>query len=220
MSLRLLLAATLALLTTVPVYANADAEKLAFIRDNFQDVRDHSFYWQNGWATVMAANTIGRGILASQTGSRNERYDSEVSAITSALGFASLMMDPMRSHQYADEFKQRDVSLTEAEQWLKKAAARERYEQGWLNRLSSFVVNGVAGLYVAYDHKRPSDGWLMFATGMIATEARILTAPTHMSDTWEAYQRGDLSPLTAANSNQPGWHIAAFGPLVSVQYQF
>ncbi len=66
------------------------------------------------------------------------------------------------------------AKLAQAEQWqwLNTAADHEIYEQSLLNH---FLAS--QGLAVACDDKRPADGWIIFATGMIASEVKIYTSP-------------------------------------------
>jgi hypothetical protein len=150
-----------------------------------------------------------------------------VGAITSFLGAADMLLNPMKSHNYSDQLEEMKTSnqietkekLRQAESWLAKAAARETYEQSWTNHLLAGLVNGLAGLAVAYDDKRPIDGWLTFATGVAVSEFKIYTAPRTMLAAQQAYQSGNYSQQ-AAKVEPSRWNIAAMGPNLMVNWQF
>ena len=205
---------------SAPSIAATEADKLQFIQQEFQANREHSLYWQRGWFGLFAGVAAVQGVAWHYTDDDNDRYDRAVGFTTSALGAADMLLNPMRSHGYADQLAGGNVSLQQAEQWLAAAAAREQYERSLTNHLLAGLVNGLAGLAVAYDDNRPGDGWLTFASGMIATEVKIHTAPTRMTEAWQAYQRGELSPQAAATTELPRWQVAAAGPVLFLQYQF
>jgi hypothetical protein len=202
----------------------SDGEKMAFIKENFQSVRDQSYYWQYGWIALFGGSAVLNGAVWGISDSDKEVYDAKVGFVTSALGVGDLLTNPMRSHEYADQLEAGQVDLAQAEVWLKAAAEREEYERSWLNHLLAGVVNGIAGLAVAYDDKRPGDGWLVFATNTLATEVKIFTAPQQMSKAWKAYQSGDKAALTtataAAKTADYRWQLAASGSVLTLNYRF
>lgn len=199
----------------------ADQEKLDFIQSNFNDNAQHSRYWQNGWLIIFGSAAVVHAGIWGQSGSDKESYDAKVTTITSTLATLDMLLNPMKSHQYADQLNSSTkVRLEQAEDWLAKAAKREQYERSFTNHLLSGLVNGLAGLAVGRDDKRKSDGWFTFASGMLASEIKILSSPTQMTKAWQAYQDGDLSPLAANNGNKQRWFVAAAGPILHVQYNF
>ena len=109
--------------------------------------------------------------------------------------------------------------LQQAESWLAKAAAREAYEQSWTNHLLAGLVNGLAGLAVAYDDKRPIDGLLTFATGVAVSEFKIYTAPQTMIAAQQAYQNGNYS-LQTAKADEQRLFVAAAGTHLMINWKF
>lgn len=212
----------LSLLFSLPVFATppAAADATDRIGQYFLGQQDASAYWQRGWLTLFSASAAGQGLIAATSGSERERYNARTGAITSALGAADMLLNPMRTHEYAAALQQGDVSREQAEQWLAAAAAREQYERSLTNHLLAGLVNALAGLAIAYDDKRPDDGWLTFATGMLASEIKIATAPTGMTAAWQAWQRGEPSPPAAAMTPPTRWSVAAAGPVLYLQLQF
>lgn len=199
----------------------SDTAKLDFIRTNFTQAASPSQYWQNGWLALFGGSAVIQGATWAISGSDSERYDGKVGFISSALGVGDLLMNPMPTHHYAQQFKQQNVNLEQAEQWLADAAAKEQYQRSFLNHFLSGLVSAAAGLAVGLDDKRPSDGWLTFATNMLASEVKIFTSPTHMTKTWQAYQQGNLEAVSVApKSTAPQWQVAAAGPVLILNYQF
>ena len=216
----------LSLLSCTAVQADEQA-KLAFLQQQFDNSASHSRLWQDGWFGLFAGVTALNGIAYTQTDGEHNKYDRAVGFTTSFLGAADMLLNPMQTHRFAEDLKAmpetdntaRQLKLAQAEQWLNTAAEREIYEQSLLNHFLAGLVNGLAGLAVAYDDKRPADGWMTFATGMIASEVKIYTSPQTMTAAREQYHNGNLEAATA-KSDAPYWQVAAFGPVLSATYHF
>ncbi len=204
-----------------------DQSKLRFLQQQFDNSADHSRLWQNGWFGLFAGVTAVNGIAYTQTDGEHNKYDRVVGFTTSFLGAADMLLNPMETHNFADDLaampttdnNARQAKLAQAEQWLNTAAEREIYERSLLNHVLAGLVNGLAGLAVAYDDKRPADGWMTFASGMIASEVKIYTAPQTMTEAREQYRNGNLESA-AAKSDTAYWQVAAFGPVLSATYHF
>lgn len=216
---------TLLLLTTCTIVQADEQVKLRFLQQQFNSSADHSRLWQNGWFGLFTGVTAVNGIAYTQTEGEHNKYDRAVGFTTSFLGAADMLLNPMQTHHFAGQLAamqengNHQATLAQAEQWLNAAAEREIYEQSLLNHVLAGLVNGLAGLAVAYDDKRPADGWMTFATGMIASEVKIYTAPQTMTAAREQYRNGNLGAVTAI-SDSPYWQVAAFGPVLSATYHF
>lgn len=219
---------TLALTLLVVFNSQAnDQQKIDFIQQQFENTREHSQAWQWGWLGFLGTAATVQSIAANTVDDDKLQYDMSVGAVTSFLGAADMLMNPMKSHLYSDQLEkiestnqaQKAAKLHQAEAWLSKAAAREAYEQSWTNHLLAGLVNGLAGLAVAYDDKRPIDGWLTFATGVAVSEFKVYTAPQSMMAAQKAYQNGNYSLKTAKNEQQRLF-VAAAGPNLMVSWKF
>ncbi|MEH6447570.1 MAG: hypothetical protein V7765_02820 [Oleispira sp.] len=217
---------TLALLTAFSSQAD-EQQRIDFIQQQFEQNREHSQTWQWGWLGFLGTAATVQGIAANTVDDDKLQYDMSVGAVTSFLGAADMLMNPMRSHNYSDQLQQMEsnssaqtsAKLQQAEAWLAKAAAREAYEQSWTNHLLAGLVNGLAGLAVAYDDKRPIDGWLTFATGMAVSEFKVYTTPQAMMAAQQTYQSGNYS-LQTAKTDQQRLFVAAAGPNLMVNWKF
>ncbi|CCK75158.1 hypothetical protein OLEAN_C09820 [Oleispira antarctica RB-8] len=226
---------TLSLAFTFLLAFNSQAEeqppqhqqRIDFIQQQFEQTRNHSQTWQWGWFGFLGSASVVQTIVANTADDDKLQYDMSVGAVTSFLGAADMLLNPMQSHNYSDQLQQMNSNsvlektdkLQQAEAWLVKAAAREAYEQSWTNHLLAGLVNGLAGLAVAYDDKRPIDGWLTFATGVAVSEFKIYTAPQTMMAAQQAYQNGNYSTKTA-KTNQQRLFVAAAGPNLMINWKF
>jgi len=209
------------------VQADELDQRIQFIENNFQQTRDHSELWQWGWFGFLGGAAVAQGIGANVTDDDKMQYDFTVGATTSFLGAADMLLNPMKNHNYYDELAampansaaEKQAKLGKAESYLAAAVKRESYEQSWVNHTLAGLVNGLAGLAVAYDDKRPIDGWVTFATGMIVTEIKIYTAPQTMIEANDNYQNGNYQ-ARAAKPEQQRWHFAAAGPQLFASYRF
>jgi len=221
------LTALFLLINPATTRAQNSAEKISFIQQSFANSAVHSRTWQYGWFGFFTGVTAVNGIAYPQTDGDHNKYDRVVGFTTSFLGAADMIINPMPTHSYAESLaampqttaEQKAEKLAQAEKWLSAAAERERYEQSFTSHALSTLVNGLAGLAVAYDDKRPDDGWMTFLSGVVSSEIKIYTAPTAMMEAEEAYQSGNYQQA-AAKSDTPRWHVAALGPVLAVEYRF
>jgi len=222
-------ALTLAFMLVLTSASQADEhqQRIDFIQQQFEQTRDHSEMWQWGWFGFLGSATVVQGIGANVVDDDKLQYDMSVGAITSFLGAADMLLNPMKSHNYSDQLQsmkvnskiEKEEKLRQGESWLAKAAAREAYEQSWTNHLLAGLVNGLAGLAVAYDDKRPIDGWLTFATGVAVSEFKVYTAPQSMMKAQQAYINGNYE-YQAAKIEPSRLEIAAAGPNLMVNWKF
>jgi len=222
-------ALTLAFMLVLTSASQADEhqQRIDFIQQQFEQTRDHSEMWQWGWFGFLGSATVVQGIGANVVDDDKLQYDMSVGAITSFLGASDMLLNPMKSHNYSDQLQsmkvnskiEKEEKLRQGESWLAKAAAREAYEQSWTNHLLAGLVNGLAGLAVAYDDKRPIDGWLTFATGVAVSEFKVYTAPQSMMKAQQAYINGNYE-YQAAKIEPSRLEIAAAGPNLMVNWKF
>lgn len=218
---------TLFLSGNTSALAADDTDKLKFLNTRFSQAAADARLWQYGWLSLFSGVAVLNGAAYTQTEGEHNRYDRKVGFTTSFLGAADMLLNPMRTHNFAEQLQampehtaeQRYSKRVQAEAWLTIAAERERYEQSTLNHVLASVVNGLAGLAVARDDGRVADGWMTFLTGVIASEVKILSAPENMLATEYLYHSGKLVSETAKDST-PRWQIAAFGPVLSASYRF
>lgn len=216
------IAASILLLTTHNYAASpSDQQKLEAIQTAFADNAAYSQLWQYGWSGLYAGSLAVKGGLWAQSGSHKERYDNGVGFITTSLGLGDLLLNPLRTHSYAKQIKNEEIELKQAEEWLAAAAAEEQEKRSWWAHVSALLVNSAAGLTIALEDDRKTDGAMLFLTNMIATETKIFTSPKQMTKAYEAYQDDDLAGMQT-NLQQPSssWQVAAAGPVLYLNYRF
>lgn len=205
---------------------SSDLQKTEFIQHHFDQEAEHARLWQQGWFGLFAGVATLQGIAYSQTENEPNLTDRAVGFTTSFLGAADLLINPLNTHKYAEQLQampatteqQQTAKREQAEQWLEAVAKREAYEQSWVNHLLSGLVNGIAGAVVANEGDRKTEGWITFASGVIASEIKIYTAPQQSIKALEQYRRGDYS--LAAKFDQPRWQVSAIGPVLHASYRF
>lgn len=220
LSFRLLLCLNLLLTSHFCLATPSDNEKLNFIRTEFQQNADYSRTWQYGWTALFGISTAVKGGIWAQTSSNKEAYDNRIGFITGTMGVADMIISAIPTHRYAAKLNDDAVTLQQAERWLAEAAAKEQRQRTWVTHAKTILVNGIAGLVIAIDDDRSKDGFMLFATSVIASEAKMLTSPKHMTRAYQAYQRGELHSEHARKRASPHWQLAAAGPMLHINYLF
>lgn len=201
-------------------------KKLQFIQQALDDEYNHSLIWQVGWTTVLGASTAMNIIGHRKEGQEpDKKYDHGVGIITSGLGFIDMFITPLRGYRYADRLEgmpqqtadEKSLKLAKAEQWLEKAAQRQREKRNWQAHASSALVNGLGAAAIAFDDNRPKDALIFFATGMIASEIKIFTAPNDLTDALNNY-RNDYVAKTYRQKNY--WELSSNGSNLNLSYHF
>lgn len=206
--------------------ANDNLKKIHFVQQHFDQQSGHTELWQNGWFGLFASVATLQGIAYSQTENEPRLTDRKVGFTTSFLGAADLLLNPMKTHRYAQQLRdmpedtpqQQQRKASQAQAWLEAVAEREAYEQSWVNHLLSGVVNGLAGAVVANEGNRTAQGVATFVSGMVASELKIYTAPQQSVGALQRLRQGDYR--SAAKPVPRRWQFAASGPVLLAQYRF
>lgn len=168
-------------LLALPLLASAD--QWNDMEATFERGADHARYWQLGWGTFYGGSTVYSLVHARHTEHADDRYDDYINATKTALGFAGTFLfappHPEALGQFRQLRQQGDANArASARILLATLAAEEEQQRRWHSRLGGLIVNGLAGLAIGLEDKRPGDGWRNFATGMISTELNVRTRPT------------------------------------------
>lgn len=188
--------------------------RISAIEKALSEEATHSKIWQNGWTAVFGTLTLvetASAISSDEDDEKDDRHDSTVNAISSAIGTASMLLDPLRLHgdlkalelMPQETLEERQRKLKMAESYLEAAALREKAGRSLKNHLLSGLVNLAAGLAVTFDGGREDDGLAMFASGMLVSEIQIFSMPQKAVAQWEAYQEGNLDGLAGMGSKKP-----------------
>lgn len=199
------------------------AARVAWIQKALDDQAGASRLWQYGWTGVYGAATVVEGAKAANkdgADEEDERFDSTVNAVTSLLGFGSMLFDPLTLHGDAkrlaampqDTDEEIKAKLAMAELSLRKAAEREERGRSLETHLIAGAVNLAAGLVVTLDGGREGDGLAIFATGMLLSEAQIFTTPQRAIATWDAYRKGSLGSIAQIHRHRDDRFRLAVAP--------
>ncbi|MGP5565084.1 hypothetical protein [Vreelandella alkaliphila] len=196
---RVLAASALVLLTlSTQAQAQTSTDWSAY-DEVFERGANHAMWWEAGWTGIYAASFAVDAYQSSEASDPNDRFDARVGVVKSALALGGMLID-RQQHQAAlveyERLKARgELSGVQALGLALAQAERER--RGFAARISSLVVNSLAGAVIAADG-RERDGAVNFATGMLINELQIWTQPNQASNAINRFQpaRFSVGPVT------------------------
>ncbi|AYF33180.1 hypothetical protein CUU95_04765 [Vreelandella alkaliphila] len=196
---RVLAASALVLLTLfTQAQAQSSADWSAY-DEVFERGANHAAWWEAGWTGIYAASFTLNAYQSSEASSRDDRFDARVGVVKSALALGGMLTD-RQPHQAAlveyERLKARG-ELSGVQALGLELAQAEHERRGFDARISSLVVNSLAGAVIAADG-RERDGAVNFATGMLVSELQIWTQPNQASSAINRFQPARLSvgPVT------------------------
>ncbi|RUR29068.1 hypothetical protein [Vreelandella nanhaiensis] len=189
-----------ALLCVVVLPAQAQtSDEWAGYDDVFERGASHANAWQWGWTGIYGTSLAYNAYQSSEASDRDDRFDARVGVVKSALALGGMLMDSQPHPAALAEYERLKArgELSGVQALGLELAQAERERRGWGARVSSLVVNGVAGAVIAADG-RESDGAINFATGMLVNELQIWTQPNQASSAINRFQpaRLSLGPVT------------------------
>ncbi|CAH1042450.1 hypothetical protein [Halomonas sp. TD01] len=167
--------------------------------DVFERGANHAALWGAGWTGIYAASFALNAYQSSEASNRDDRFDARVGVVKSALALGGMLID-RQPHQAAlveyERLKARG-ELSGVQALGLELAQAEQERRGLETRISSLVVNSLAGAVIAADG-RARDGAVNFATGMLVSELQIWTQPNQASSAINRFQPARLSvgPVT------------------------
>lgn len=165
----------------------------------FESGARHANVWQWGWTGIYGTSLAVNAYQSSEASDPDDRFDARVGVVKSALAVAGMLTDRQPHPAALAEYERLKASgdLSGVQALGLQLAQAEHERRGWGARVSSLVVNGVAGAVIAADG-RESDGAINFATGMLVNELQIWSQPNQASSAINRFQPANLSlgPMT------------------------
>jgi len=166
------------------------ATRLHQIETSFDEDETHANVWFNGWLGIFTISAIGSATV-SLTTDPGDVPVWRLGALRSGLGMFSVLLAPCPEVEAPPMLRalpestpaERLTKLRLAEDQLHRAAKMERLTRSWFAHTSSIVVSAAL---------------LSFGTGVLASEAKISTAPTRAIDDEAALEAG--LPITPHES--------------------
>jgi hypothetical protein len=193
-----------------PALSNAQAAdsqaQLSAAKAHFAREKEADTWWYYGWMTfsgsVFAASTT---LYFTAEKDSQLRKAQPVSMAVSGMGVLSLVLLQPRSFAAHEELRlmpentpdEKKAKLLKSEEWLKKAADRQRFTTGLTAQIGTVLVVGTASVVDAIYYNGPWFGLLRFVATLAVAELKIFTQPTYSRDLWEKRKPGD--PLD--------WHV-------------
>lgn len=160
----------------------------------FENGASHANVWQWGWTGIYATSLAVDAYQSSEASNPDDRFDARVGVVKSALALGGMLTDRQPHPAALAEYERLKASgdLSGVQALGLQLAQAERERRGWGARVSSLVVNSVAGAVIAADG-RESDAAVNFATGMLINELQIWTQPRQASSAINRFQPANLS---------------------------
>ncbi|WP_444999939.1 hypothetical protein [Halomonas mongoliensis] len=166
------------LLLPLPALAQGPDAEWQAVDSALADGARHAGYWQAGWTTIYAGSLALNAWQASESSSRDDRYDARVGVVKSALALGGMFLDRQpHSAAYRELTAGEPDDIEGARALLEAVAAEEQRRRSWEARLGSLAINTAAGLLIAVGDGRERDGAINFATGMLINELQLQTQP-------------------------------------------
>jgi hypothetical protein len=188
-----LLAPLLSLALVAPAMAQQPTQEFQAYEDALARGERHANVWQYGWAGVYASSLAMNVYQASESDSRDTRYDARVGTVKSALALAGTLMDRQPHPAANRELRAGDGDIESARRLMQAVAEEERRRRSLEARLGSLLVNTTSGLLIGVGDGRGRDGAINFATGMLISELQILTQPRQASVAINRFQPARVS---------------------------
>ena len=203
---RLFIALVTTLVIALPAHSQTHAQTLTQTDGQwneygavFEGGARHANIWQMGWTGIYGASLAVNAYQSSEASDPDDRFDARVGVVKSALALGGMLTDRQPHSAALAEYERLKASgdLSGVQALGLQLAQAERERRGWGARVSSLVVNGVAGAVIAADG-RESDGAINFATGMLVNELQIWSQPNQASSAINRFQPANLSlgPMT------------------------
>ncbi|MDQ7734839.1 hypothetical protein QT231_19200 [Halomonas sp. SpR1] len=201
---RLLATLVTTLMIALPVSLQAQAQaqpdgQWSEYDEVFENGASHANVWQWGWTGIYGTSLAVNAYQSSEASDPDDRFDARVGVVKSALAVAGMLTDRQPHPAALAEYERLKANgdLSGVQALVLELAQAERERRGWGARVSSLVVNGVAGAVIAADG-RESDGAINFATGMLVNELQIWSQPNQASSAINRFQPANLSlgPIT------------------------
>lgn len=206
-------------------------DRIQWIQTQLDRAAASSNTWQYAWSTAYGAMTYlysAQAVTLDDDDQDDDRFDSQVNAITSFLGFASMLADPLLTPKPVNALKklpasteqEKKAALGEWENLLRRSALREKRGRSWKTHALAGIVSVAAGVAVACDGSRKGDGVVMFAGSLLVSEIQIFTQPTKAYNAWKAYQNGSWSQTNAFGKPRNKFFVSVLPRGVTLTYRF
>lgn len=190
------------LVIALPAYSQTSFQTStdwAIYDEVFEGGARHAAWWDAGWTGIYAASFAIDAYQASEASSRDDRFDARVGVVKSALALGGMLLDRQPHQAALVEYERLKANgeLSGVQALGLELAQAEQARRGFEARISSLVVNSLAGAVIAADG-RERDGAINFATGMLINELQIWTQPNQASSAINRFQPANLSlgPIT------------------------
>lgn len=189
------------------------AERLEWLEARLAGEREAAAAWWSAWVFTFGAALGVQATLGFALDDETPKVALRVSAAKTALGFASMVLQPLPqalgparpSPAPVGEAALRE-RLAAAEGRLRRAARMEALGQGPWAHLAGLAVNLAGSLWLWLHHDQPRLAATSFLLGGLVGELRILTQPGGAVEALEALEAG-RTPRAQARARGGEWAL-------------
>lgn len=177
--------------------AQSPEERIAFLSTLLGQQAVAIQRWKLLWGAGYGLVTIGQ--LALMPLLPTHREDWVIGAVSSAVGFAVVVVDPMEVIEGGPLFVERARVVTpeqtcqlliDGERMLSAGARKQAFSTSWISHVANVLFNVGVGLVLGLGYGRWQTAGINGAVGIAIGEATTLTTPTGLVDGWERYRFG------------------------------
>jgi hypothetical protein len=180
------------------VAAQSDEARLMFLSKLLLEESGRARNWTLAWGATYGVLTIAQLAVMSVV-PREEQPDWYWGALSTVVGVAFTVIDPLEVRDEAPKFAQRVRAaapdetcklIGEGERMLKAGAEHERSGVQWYIHAANVLFNVGLGLVLGLGYGRWPSGLLNMGIGTAIGEATLFSSPTHLISGWEQYRQG------------------------------
>ncbi len=183
------------------VGSQGTAARLAFLSKLLESESQAAHRWTLGWGAGYGVLTITQlSVLGLFT--REEQPDYYWGALSSLVGVAFSVLDPLEVLDGGPIFAKRASQVTEeetckllldGERMLREGADKEEFSTRWFIHVGNVLFNVGFGLILGLGYGHWTSAAVNTAVGTAIGEATIFTAPTQLISGWKKYRSGEAA---------------------------
>jgi len=176
--------------------------RLAYLRAALDRDADSGQAWRMRWIGGYAVIAVGQLLTAPFVTTENQRPGLYVGGVASVIGTIPLIFLPPEvvrdGPEFAAKVKEAGPAATcslisEGEKLLLRDSKNEAGGVNWLQHVISIVYNGIVAVIIGAGYHNWLSGGLAGGVGALLGEAKILSQPTALTESWKSYQAGAVS---------------------------
>lgn len=188
--------------STRGIAAQDTSARLAFLARLLEEEGQAARRWSLVWGGVYGVGTIAQLSLTGLV-SKEDQPDMYWGALSTAVGVAFTVLDPLEVMEAGPLFAKRAGTVTDAdacqlliegERLLREGAEHEAFGTRWFIHAGNVVFNVAIGLILGFGYGHWVSGLVNMGVGTAIGEGTIFSSPTNLVSGWKRYRDGEAAP--------------------------